>query len=137
MRDRQGDRGKGNRNERKGRKKHLYSLERKEERVGEKEDGESQRLVYCVPVETKCLYSCISNGRKEGREGGREGGRGEEGRERREGRKVESKHSSLWQSRREEWKEDANELCHGTLTLAVCVVGRGSVGRAAVWSTQS
>ena len=65
LRDRQGDRGKGNRNERKGtilRKKyinHLHSLEGKEERVGEKEDGESQRLVYCVPRETKCLSTCI------------------------------------------------------------------------------
>ena len=80
---------------------------------------------------------------REGREGRRrDGGRGREGRggkgrERREGRKVESKHSSLWQSRREEWKEDANGLLHGTLTLAVCVVGRGSVGRAAGWNIQS
>ena len=35
--------------------KHLYSLEGKEEGVGEKENGESQRLVYCVPVETKAF----------------------------------------------------------------------------------
>ena len=76
-------------------------------------------------------------GEGRGGEGREREGRGGEGRERREGRKVESKHSSLWQSRREEWKEDSNGLLHGTLTLAVCVVGRGSVGRAAGWNIQS
>ena len=84
-------------------------------------------------------------GGREGRKGGekkgwreRKGGDGRGGRggEGEEGWKEGgSKHSSLWQ--REEWKEDANGLLHGTLTLAVCVVGRGSVGRAAGWNIQS
>ena len=56
---------------------HLYSLEGKEERVGEKEDGESQRLVYCVPAME----------RKGGREGGeKKGGRERKGGEGRKGR---------------------------------------------------
>ena len=50
--------------------------------------------------------------------------------------KVEGEHSSAGEKRVMMEKED-NGLLHGTLTLAVCVVGRGSVGRAAGWSTQS
>ena len=38
---------------------------------------------------------------------------------------------------KERWKEEGNGLLHGKLTLAVCVAGMGSVGRAVVWSRQS
>ena len=73
----------------------------------------------------------------EGRGGEGRGGEGRGGEGREGWKEGGSKHSSLWQSWREEWKEDRNGLLHGTLTLAVCVVGRGSVGRAAGWNIQS
>ena len=73
---------------------------------------------------------------KKGEKEGRRKERKEEGRERREeGKgerrgKVEGEQSSGGE-KRVMMEKEGNGLLHGTLTLAVCVVGRGSVGRAA------
>ena len=68
--------------------------------------------------------------KEEGRRGKKRGGKGE-----RRG-KVEGEQSSVGE-KRVMMEKEGNGLLHGTLTLAVCVVGRGSVGRAAGWSKQS
>ena len=43
---------------------------------------------------------------------------------------MEGEQSSVGE-KRVMMEKEGNGLLHGTLTLAVCVVGRGSVGRAA------
>ena len=99
-----------------------------EEGEEEEKEGEEKR---------REAGTCSKEGRKgrkkeggEVRRGKKRGGKGE-----RRG-KVEGEQSSVGE-KRVMMEKEGNELLHGTLTLAVCVVGRGSVGRTAGWNIQS
>ena len=94
-----------------------------EEGEEEEKEGEEKR---------REAGTCSKEGRKgRKKEGGERRGEGKErgGKGERRG-KVEGEQSSVGE-KRVMMEKEGNELLHGTLTLAVCVVGRGSVGRAA------